>query len=88
VKEVSEINRSEVFQPYKDLCGRIATVISEFDPLYKYPRSLSTTLIEASHQQQFFSRNLPRLTDDQHHKGHSFVAAFLQDLVFKVLRKK
>jgi AcrR family transcriptional regulator len=88
VKEVSEINRAEVFQPYKDLCGRIAIVISEFDPAYKFPRSLSSTLIEASHQQQFFSRNLPRLTDDQHHKGHSFVAAFLHDLVFKVLHNK
>lgn len=53
VKDVLEINKNQVFKPYKDLCARIAKVISEYKPNYKFPRSLSTTIIETSHHQQF-----------------------------------
>ena len=63
IKDVSELNSNEVFKPYKDLCATIASIISVYNPNYEFPHSLSTTLIEASHQQQFFSKNLPRLTD-------------------------
>ena len=52
VKDVLEINKNQVFKPYKDLCARIAKVISEYNPNYKFPRSLSTTIIETSHHQQ------------------------------------
>jgi AcrR family transcriptional regulator len=84
-KEVAEINKEEVFKPYKDLCGRIAGIISEYKPEYKYPRSLSTTLIETSHHQQFFAQNLPRLTDNYLIKEEHFTYNFLEDLLFKAL---
>ena len=84
VKEITEINKEAVFKPYKDLCAKIAEVISEYDPRYKYPRSLSSTLIETAHNQQFFSLNLPRLTDNSPAKT-DFTHRFLQDLLFKVL---
>ena len=45
VKEVKEINKNEVFKPYKDLCATIAGVVSAYNPEYAYPRSLSSTLI-------------------------------------------
>lgn len=85
VKEVIEINKEEVFKPYKDLCSRIADVISGYNPKYKYPRSLSTTLIETSHHQQYFSMNLPKLTDAGVKNKSSFTANFIEDLLFKVL---
>ncbi|MFZ1497616.1 MAG: TetR/AcrR family transcriptional regulator [Saprospiraceae bacterium] len=85
VKEVSEINKSEVFKPYKDLCAKIAEVILDYNPKYKYPRSLSTTLIETSHQQQFFSINLPKLTDVTLKGNKEFTSQFIEDLLFKVL---
>src|SRR5690242_16122556 len=56
VKDVTEINKNAAFKPYKDLCAKIADVIKAYNPKYKYPRSLSTTVIEASHQQQYFSQ--------------------------------
>ena len=86
VKEVSEINKGEVFKPYKDLCARIADVISEYSPAYKYPRSLSTTLIETSHHQQYFSAYLPKLTDASPTNKQEFTSQFLEDFLFKVLR--
>ena len=85
VKEVSEINKGKVFKPYKDLCARIAEVISEYNPKYKYPRSLSTTLIETSHNQQYFSAYLPKLTDAPPANNSEFTSQFLEDFLFKVL---
>ena len=85
VKEVAEINKNEVFKPYKDLCAKIAEVISEYNSEYKYPRSLSTTLIETSHHQQYFSVNLPKLTDSSSVQDSEFTNQFIEDLLFKVL---
>ncbi|RYY31140.1 MAG: TetR/AcrR family transcriptional regulator [Chitinophagaceae bacterium] len=85
VKDVAEINKNDVFKPYKDLCAHIAEVIIAYNPLYQYPRSLSSTLIETSHSQQFFSLYLPRLTDVGRKKTTEFTFRFLEDLVFKTL---
>ena len=85
IKEVSEINKNEVFKPYKDLCAKISEVIKEYNPKYKFPKSLSTTIIETAHQQQFFSLNLPRLTDRLDKKNTDFTRLFIEDLLLKVL---
>lgn len=85
IKEVAKINKDEVFKPYKDLCGKIAEVISDYNPNYKYPRSLSTTLIETSHHQQYFSANLPKLTDASSHTNPEFTTLFIEDFLFKIL---
>ena len=85
VKDVAEINKNEVFKPYKDLCAKIAEVISDYNPHYMYPRSLSTTLIETSHHQQYFSVNLPKLTDVSAKSNSEFTSQFIEDLLLKVL---
>jgi AcrR family transcriptional regulator len=87
VKEVLEINKNEVFKPYKDLCAKIAEVISSYNATYKFPRSLSTTLIETSHHQQFFSENLPKLTDVSATTKSEFTKQFIEDFLFKILDK-
>jgi AcrR family transcriptional regulator len=87
VKEVKEINDHEVFKPYKDLCARISDLIKAYQPAYAYPHSLSTTLIETSHSQLFFSTHLPKLTDVNNEAKATFVEQFLKDLVFKVLAR-
>ncbi len=85
VKEVTQINKDAVFKPYKDLCAQIADVITAYNPRYKFPHSLSSTLIEASHQQQFFCIHLPRLTDVKASNKGEYTAIYLEDLVFRVL---
>ncbi len=85
VKEIAEINKNESFKPYKDLCSKIATVISDYNSQYQFPRSLSTTLIETSHHQQFFSVNLPKLTDIKSKKNSEFTSDFIEDFLFKIL---
>ena len=83
--KVAEINKDALFKPYKDLSAKIAEVVSEYNPAYKYPKSLSTTLIETSHSQQYFSVNLPRLTDATPKNRAEFTNSFLEDFLFKAI---
>jgi AcrR family transcriptional regulator len=85
IKEVMEINSFQVFKPYKDLCNKISEVMLSLNPKYAYSRSLSSTLIETAHSQQYFSKNLPRLTDISTDKDEKFVFNFLTQLVFSTL---
>ena len=86
IKEVKEINSFQVFKPYKDLCNKISEVMLSLNPSYTYARSLSSTLIETAHSQQYFSKNLPRLTDVSNEKEEEFVYNFLSQLVFSALK--
>jgi len=86
IKEVKEINSYQVFKPYKDLCNKISEVMLSLNPTYTYSRSLSSTLIETAHSQQYFSKNLPRLTDISTDKDEKFVFNYLNQLVFSALK--
>ncbi len=84
-RHVTADNKQRLFKPYKDLCATIATIIIECNPKYKYPRSLSSTIIEMAHYQNFFMHNLPSLTDFGAIKDDRKVIGFLEDLVFASL---
>ena len=86
-KQVTENNKQHLFKPYKDLCARISGIMLECNPEFKYPRSLSSTLIEMSHLQKYFKDNLPSLTDFANSKDESNIVAFLEDLVFTSIKK-
>ncbi len=86
IKEVKEINSFQVFKPYKDLCNKVSEVMLSLNPTYAYSRSLSSTLIETAHSQQYFSKNLPRLTDISTDKDEKFVFNYLKQLVFSALK--
>ena len=84
IKEVEEINKNEVYKPYKDLIAKIAMIITQYNGKYAYPKSLSSTIIEASHNQQYFCQHLPRLTDVTEKNKNEFTSLFLTNLVFSV----
>jgi hypothetical protein len=87
-KHVSEDNKDQFFKPYKDLCAKIGDIILECNPKYKYPKSLSSTIIEMAHFQNFFMNNLPSLTDFANTKKESAIVSFLEDLVFSAIKKR
>jgi AcrR family transcriptional regulator len=87
-KHVSQDNKLKLFKPYKDLCARIADFITEYNPKYKYPHSLATTIIEMAHSQQFYMQNLPSLTDFGSAKDESKLVAFLEGIVFSSIKAK
>lgn len=84
-REVEEINKVQLFKPYKDLCARIAQLFSEYNPTYPYPRSLSSTLIEMAHYQYFFMAHLPSLTDFGNDRRVENIIDYLENLVFSSL---
>ena len=84
-KKVSEDNKDHLFKPYKDLCAKIGDIILECKPDYRYPKSLSSTIIEMAHLQNFFMNHLPSLTDFGEEKNDAAVILFLESLVFSSL---
>ena len=86
-KHVSDDNKDRLFKPYKDLCSVIAKIILEYNSEYTHPRSLASTIIEMSHLQVFFMQHLPSLTDFGASKNEQLVVDYIEDLVFKSIRK-
>lgn len=86
-KKVNKDNSDRIFKPYKDLCARIAQTIKEYNPKYKFPHSLSSSIIEMSHSQKFFMQNLPSLTDFKE-KDEKQLIQFLESLLFHTIDKK
>ncbi len=85
-KSVDDDNLVQLFKPYKDLCARIAVLISDYNPSYKHPRSLSSTLVETAHFQHFFMKHLPRLTDFEGNQDRELIKTFLTHLVFSATK--
>jgi len=84
-KDVDENNKDMLYKPFKDLSGRIADIFAEYNPKYKYPNTLASSVIDLSHLQYFFMHHLPRLSDFAKKKRPKDIEAFLEDLVFKTL---
>lgn len=88
-KQVDEINNQGLFMGYKGLCHKIASIVSEINPGYKYPRAIVSTMLEASHQQPFFAQHLPSLTEVSIKKTESVeqqVYDFMTENTFKLLK--
>ncbi|MEM7551640.1 MAG: TetR/AcrR family transcriptional regulator [Bacteroidota bacterium] len=87
-KQVDDINKDGLFRGYKALCKRIAGFIKELNPNYSYSHSLSSTVLEAAHQQLFFCQHLPSLSDinskDPDPNGQIY--EFIQSTVFQTIR--
>jgi AcrR family transcriptional regulator len=80
---VGKDNKQQFFKPYKDLCNAVGEIILEYNPKYKYPHSLSSTIIEMAHLQNFFMNHLPSLTDFGKTKDETEIIKFLEELIFK-----
>lgn len=87
-KQVEENNKLQFFQPYKDLCTLIGNVILEYNPNYKFPKSLASTIVEIAHFQNFFMHNLSSLTDFKKKDKEIEIVDFLNDLIFSSINKR
>ncbi|MEQ6167644.1 MULTISPECIES: TetR/AcrR family transcriptional regulator [unclassified Ekhidna] len=87
-KNVDKINKEGLFKGYKSLCMTIASYMNEINPDFMYPRSLTSTCLEAAHQQIFFSKHLPKLSDIKNDKDiYERNFEFLSTLIFNTLKK-
>ncbi|MFK7806270.1 MAG: TetR/AcrR family transcriptional regulator [Saprospiraceae bacterium] len=56
-------NEDGFFLAYKSLCNKIATIIEDINPSFRYPKALASTIVETANNNLYFARHLPRLTD-------------------------
>src|SRR5690606_36978101 len=84
IKEVDKVNKEGLFISYKRLCNRVAAIVQEINPAYKFPKALISTIVESSHDQKFFAEHLPSLTDVDAHTNNT--TDFLTELVFNTIR--
>jgi len=87
-RNVSNDNKDRLFKPYKDLCERFSVIIKEYNPKYKFPHSLASTLLEMAHSQKFFKQNLPALTDFPKETDDKKIILFLESLLFSSINSK
>lgn len=82
-KEVDAENREGYFLEFKRLCHHLAQMVLAISPAYPYPHALISTALEAAHQQMYFARHLPSLTEvkDTNHREEE-TAQFLKHLIF------
>lgn len=86
-KDVGLDNGNQFFKPYKDLCKDIAEIMLELKPSFPYAHSLSSTLVETSHLQNYFMENLPSLTDFGNQSDKTPLIQYLEHVVFSALGK-
>lgn len=86
IKDVDAVNDQGLFMSYKRLCNRVASIVKEINPDYRFPRALISTVIESSHDQKFFAEHLPALTDVTHRRLND-TTEFLTELVFKSISR-
>lgn len=84
-KMVHKDNELGFFVQYKEIVEVVSLIVLEINSEYKYPHMLVSTFIEGAHHQQFFSENLPRLTDLV--KEEDSITKFYVNLVFNAIEK-
>lgn len=85
-KEVDKANKEGSFYNYKQFVKRLAAIIKEINPRYKYPHMLLSTIIEGAHLQYFFALHLPGLTNVQ--KSNTYITRFFTDLALQSIKNK
>jgi hypothetical protein len=85
-RNVNKDNKDRLFKPYKDLCSRFSELIIDFNPKYKFPHSLASTILEMAHLQKFFKLYLPTLTDFESENDDKKLIVFLESLLFNSIR--
>jgi AcrR family transcriptional regulator len=83
-KQVDEENKEGLFLSYKRLCKKVANIVREINPGYRYPTALISTVVETSYDQRYFAHHLPSLTEIPINKVDG-ITEYLTELVFKVI---
>lgn len=82
-KNVDKENKKGCFESYKSVVNSIAEMILEINPKFKYPHMLVSTVIEGAHQQRYFSKHIPSLTDIK--AEEDCITKFYNQLVFNMI---
>ena len=87
-KSVDSDNSAGLFGEFKALSNKLGGFITELNPDYQYPHSLSCTILLAANQQLFFIQHLPTLSDISKKNAtqiHDKLEEFLNNLLFAAI---
>jgi len=73
-----------MFLSYKRLCKKVAGIVREINPGYRYPTALISTVVESSYDQRYFAHHLPSLTEIPVAQANGITEYFME-LVFKAI---
>ncbi len=82
-KTVDMEHESGVFDQVYSFSERLASIVSEVNPDYEFPKTLISTVMEASLLQSFNSLHLPKMTEVTSEGSERY--RFFYQLVFKAL---
>lgn len=87
-KQVDADNKEGLFLPYKSFCKKLAEVIKNVNPGYKYPHALISTLMLAVTHQLYYAEHLPSLTEIKANSKNQYAQlhAFIDNLIMHVLQ--
>lgn len=63
IHSVDQDNLEGHFRSYKELVAKIAEIILEVNPSFKYPNALGSALFEMVNNQLYYAEHIPRLTN-------------------------
>jgi len=82
-KEVDKEERNGYYYGFEGIVNRLSDIISNFNRNYKYPKALSSTIIESIILQKFFYEHLPTISDI---KDDGNPLDFIKDLAISRLK--
>jgi len=83
-KDIDSENEKGYYKVYKRVVQRVSNMVTDINSNFEFPHMLVSTVIEGAHQQRYFSKHLPSLTDVK--EGKDTIVKFYTDLVFKVIQ--
>lgn len=84
--DVDQENKAGYFAAYKQFVEVASFLIQSYKPEFPYAHALVSTMLESVWQQRFFSKHLPKLTDNL--KTDAQLEAFCLHLCFGMLEQK
>ncbi|MCC9168153.1 TetR/AcrR family transcriptional regulator [Pontibacter harenae] len=87
-KDVDAENKEGYFLELKRLCHRLAIMVLDINDTYPFPHALISTVMEAAHQQVYYARHLPSLTEIPDTESNEETTQFLKHLVFSTIESK
>ncbi|MBS9523055.1 TetR/AcrR family transcriptional regulator [Litoribacter ruber] len=85
-KEVERDFKNGYFSSYLKIGERIAEIIYELNPTYKFPKTLASTIMESSLLQPYYAKHIPVLTEMT--ASGTERLEFYKELVFNVISTK
>ncbi|MEM7162414.1 MAG: TetR/AcrR family transcriptional regulator [Bacteroidota bacterium] len=88
IHDIDEENKDGLFLSYKELVEKVAGFINEYNPKFKYKKSLVSNVFEMANNQIYFAEHLPRLTDIKDNKDEfDELEKMIKYFVFTLIKK-